>query len=84
MTATISDRDARINRDVELAAYQATGYVWGRQDAGESTKDTLRSIEFGRAYGARKRAYLEERAWFMPNIRDAFEEWTRTGTIALR
>jgi len=73
----------RIDREVSLAEYQAIGYVWGRQDAGEPG-DTMRSLDFGRAYSERKRAFLTEETYFMPNIRDAYAEWSRSGVIALR
>jgi hypothetical protein len=66
----------------EIARAQATAYVWGRQDAGESGRDTGYSISFGEAYAARKRAYLTEQACFMPNIEAAFTEWRDTGRIA--
>lgn len=69
------------NRQVEQAEAQAIGYVWGRQDMGEPG-DTARSIEFGRAYAARKRAFLMQETYFLPNIRDAYEEWARTGAIS--
>lgn len=75
-------RDQRLTIEVELAVHQAIGYVWGRQDRGEPG-DTIRSMEFGRAYGTRKRAYLTEESAFMPNIRAAYEEWSRTGIITL-
>lgn len=72
-----------IERQVEQSEYQAIGYVWGRQDAGEDG-DTIRSMEFGRAYAERKRAFLTEQTYFMPNIKDAYEEWSETGSIKLR
>jgi len=69
-----------IDQEVELSTMQAIGYVWGRQDMGEPG-DTIRSLEFGKAYGQRKCDYLSESSCFMPNIRDAYQEWTRTGEI---
>lgn len=69
---------------VEYARGQATAYVWGRQDAGESVKDTGYSVEFGEAYAERKRKYETPNngVGMMPNIQAAFEEWRDTGTIA--
>jgi len=72
-----------IDHQVDRAQYQAIGYVWGRQDAGEPG-DTILALDFGLAYAARKRAFLTEETFFMPNVRDAYEEWSRTGAIALR
>jgi hypothetical protein len=67
---------------LDIARAQATAYVWGRQDAGESERDTGYSLDFGTAYVERKRAYLEGETGFMPNIETAFLEWrnsTREG-----
>jgi len=73
---------ADIEREVEQSEYQAIGYVWGRQDMGEAG-DTIRFMEFGKAYAERKRAYLTEQTCFLPNIRDAYEEWSETRVIKL-
>lgn len=71
-------------RTVEMDKAQAIGYVWGLQDAGaDSAGDTLRSLAFGEAYAERKRAYLGEGSYWMPNIRDAFDWWSRLGEIPL-
>lgn len=69
-----------IDRQVNVAEEKAIGYVWGRQDMGEDG-DTILSMKFGKAYAERMRDFLSERSCFMPNIRDAYEEWRRTGTI---
>lgn len=70
-------------RAVEDATAQATAYVWGRQDAGESARDTGYSIDFGAAYGRRRHLYECQATGFMPNIASAFEQWRDTGTISL-
>jgi hypothetical protein len=77
---TTDARTASMERDVERSEYQAIGYVWGRQDMGEPG-DTIRSLDFGRAYAERKRAFLTEESYFLPNIRDAYEQWHATGEI---
>ena len=81
MLAATDERTERIDREVKRSQFQAIGYVWGRQDMGEPG-DTIRSIDFGMAYGARKRAYLTQESCWLPNIRDAYEEWARTGAIS--
>jgi hypothetical protein len=62
---------------------QAIGYVWGRQDAGDGAYDSNAAWYFGQAYRERKRAYLAEESSWMPNIRDAFDYWSRLGEIPL-
>lgn len=76
----------RVSQAVDYAQAQAIAYAWGRQDerkvgAEYSENDTLMSSQFGQAYAARKRAFLTEQSFFLPNIRDAYEEWMTTGTI---
>lgn len=66
---------------VNTAQAQATAYVWGRQDAGESAHDTGYSIDFGNVYAARMKKYVTEGTHFMPNIQAAFVEWRDTGEI---
>ena len=69
--------------EVEKATYQATGYAWGRGDCGDPTAgDTIRGLEFGRAYGQAKREYLTGGRYMLSNIRAAYEEWVSTGVIA--
>lgn len=60
---------------VEIARAQATAYVWGRQDAGESNRDTGFSLDFGRYYADLKRDYLEGKPGHLPNIQGAYEKW---------
>lgn len=66
---------------VEVARAQATGYVWGRQDAGESGRDTGYSLDFGEAYAAVKRAYVTEQRHSCPPIQSAFNEWRESRRI---
>jgi hypothetical protein len=42
---------------VEIAGAQATAYVWGRQDAGESAHDTRYSLDFGKYYAEKTRGF---------------------------
>jgi hypothetical protein len=69
-------------KGIETAYAQAMAYVWGRQDAGESTKDTAYSLAFAAAFATRKHAYLTEQVWTMPNLHDAFVEWRESGIIS--
>jgi hypothetical protein len=61
--------------DVDFSHGQGVAYVWGRQDAGESPKDTGESTEFGNAYGLHAARYAAQLISFRRNIRDAFERW---------
>lgn len=56
-------------------------YVWGRQDAGESVRDTGSSLLFADAYAARQEAYNTERTWSMIPLQRAWEEWHATGVL---
>lgn len=66
---------------VEIARAHAAGYVWGRQDAGESGHDTGYSIAFGDAYAQAEKEYLAGDRGMMPCIERAFNEWRATGQI---
>jgi hypothetical protein len=68
-----------------LHAWQlAAGYVWGRQDAGDLPKDTQQATDFADAYAARQQAYNDGNSGVgsMPNVKDAFDTWRRTGKVA--
>lgn len=67
---------------VEIARAQAAAYVWGRQDAGESNRDTGYSLDFGNAYAERKRAYLEGSTGYLPNLETAYLDWKQEQTEA--
>lgn len=68
--------------DAVNAAYsQAAAYVWGRQDAGESSRDTGYSMDFAAAFARRRHMYETEVTCFMPNLERAFEQWRDTGRI---
>jgi hypothetical protein len=69
--------DSRHAHALDIARAQAAGYVWGRQDAGESDRDTGYSIDFANWYAEQKRAYLEEETHSLPNLQSAYEEWRR-------
>lgn len=66
---------------VEFSEAQAMAYVWGRQDAGESGKDTGESIEFGRAYAMHEARYQADMIGCRHSIRDAFERWSKGQSI---
>lgn len=62
-----------------IARAQGFAYVWGRHDAGgESTGE---AGSFAAAYCDRRKAFDAGKTSFMPNIRDAFEQWQKTGEI---
>jgi hypothetical protein len=67
---------------VDIARATAAAYVWGRQDAGESGKDTGYSLEFADYFAAMKAAYLREERHMLPSVGDAFTEWRDTKAIA--
>lgn len=69
--------------DVDIARAQATAYVWGRQDAGESLRDTGYSIDFGEAYAEHVRQYNEGKIGMRMNIQSAFNNWRQFGEISL-
>lgn len=71
-----------IERALEIARAAACAYVWGRQDAGESSRDTGYSMEFGEHYAARKRAYLTGESGYLPNIETCFIEWRDANNTA--
>jgi len=59
-------------------------YVWGRQDAGESERDTGFSIHFGEAYALRAEAYNTERTWSMIPLQSAWDEWQATKCLTYK
>ena len=67
---------------IEIAKCQATAYVWGRQDAGESSRDTGYSLDFGQHYAELKRSYLEGKSGYLPSIETAFTKWRDSRTEA--
>lgn len=71
---------ARAERQAEIARAQGVAYVWGRQDAGESPRDTGYSVAFGEAYGEHVRAFEEGRTHFRMCHERFFEEW-RTPSV---
>jgi hypothetical protein len=61
--------------NVECLRAQSIGYVWGRQDAGESPKDTGASTDFGYVYGLHCARYSRGVSGFRKTVRDVFEAW---------
>lgn len=70
--------------DYNDAANLATGYVWGRQDAGDGSRDTSASWFFSRAYSIRNEAYRSEGAFSMIPVSDAWQEWVNDGRLTYR
>ena len=62
---------------------QAGAYAWGREDASGtrtvSPTDAPGSLTFAEAWGARKYAFDHERIYYMPPLRDAYDEWQASG-----
>jgi hypothetical protein len=61
---------------------QAMAYVWGRQDAGEGTRDTGDSQQFADAYGRHAAAYALGMIGMRSPIQEAFLIWRDGGTIS--
>lgn len=61
--------------DVEILEAQAVSYVWGRQDAGESVRDTGWSTDFGHAYGLHAARFAASEICYRMNIERAFLRW---------
>lgn len=70
-----------IEARVELAGSYAMTYVWGRQDAGESPRDSGEASRFSTDYAQHVRDYHEERRHSMLSLRNAYELWRATGRI---
>lgn len=68
------------SRAEALARVSAMAYVWGRQDAGESARDTGYSDTFGRVYALTQRV---TGGYAMP-LQSAHHEWTETGRVLVR
>lgn len=66
---------------VEIARAQAMAYVWGRQDAGESERDTGFSMAFAAAVAMVRELYETERTWCHRPLQDQFPEWRDTRMI---
>jgi hypothetical protein len=60
---------------VDIARATGAAYVWGRQDAGESPRDTGYSITFAEHFAELKAAFLREETSMMPNVETAFVAW---------
>lgn len=58
-----------------IAGHAGSFYVWGRQDAGESVKDTGVSRLFGAAYAAHVYRYRSGDHCSMSPVQDAYEAW---------
>lgn len=67
-------------RRAETHRLQAMAYVWGRQDAGESTHDSGYSHAFGAVYALAD--YLSD--GYAGNLIGAHHEWRETGRLVVR
>jgi hypothetical protein len=67
-------------RHAEMARGQAMAYIWGRQDAGESARDTGYSGVFGAVYAVAD--YLTN--GYADSIQSAYHEWHATGRLLVR
>lgn len=53
----------------------AAAYVWGRQDAGDSPRDTGYSIDFANWYADMAADYEAGRIGMLPSIQEAYGRW---------
>lgn len=67
-------------RHAEMSRAQAMAYVWGRQDAGESARDTGYSGVFGAVYAVAD--YITN--GYADSIQSAYHEWHETGRLLVR
>lgn len=67
-------------RRAETHRLQGMAYVWGRQDAGESTRDSGFSHTFGAAYALAD--YVTN--GYAGNLQGAHHEWHDTGRLVCR
>jgi hypothetical protein len=71
---TTDDRDTAIKRGMAMA------YVWGRQDGGESDRDTGFSQAFASVYALANRLA----GGYVPPLQSAHHEWTETGRVLVK
>jgi len=64
--------------NADIARAEALGYVWGRQDAGESERDTGYSWWFAEAYVLRCDAFDRQLTWHGVPLQTAWAEWSDT------
>jgi hypothetical protein len=75
----LSESDART---VDFLRGQAVSYVWGRQDAGESGRDTAYSNMFGYAYGIQAARFVLGEIGTRTTIENAFLSFRNYGAVA--
>lgn len=65
--------------------HAARTYAWARQDAtgDPADRDTDRADVFARKFAEKWQAYRDEKTGHMTNLRDAYDNWLRDGTIFL-
>ena len=71
-----------LDRKVELARAQAAAYVWGRQDAGESAKDTGYSIDFGNHWAEVTLAFYTGETGSKPSMELGYRAWRSANKAA--
>jgi hypothetical protein len=62
--------------DVETHRMMALSYVWGWQDAGGATKDSLQAGDFADAYGLHAARYAADKIGYRTNIPRAWRRWS--------
>ncbi|GGJ75649.1 hypothetical protein GCM10010123_02050 [Pilimelia anulata] len=60
---------------LQVLEREAASYVWGRQDAGEGERDTLRAGEFAEAYRTHAHRFATAQIWWRSNLQSAWERW---------
>lgn len=80
VTDTLTEHERCMASAALIAEHKAMTYVWGRQDAGESERDTDVAIAFGAAYGRHAYRYRIGDHHCMNNIAWAYDAW-RTGDL---
>lgn len=78
------ERQQRVQKVCDMLRANATGYVWGLQDAGSASAH-IREIpvewEFPKAYREHCEAYELEHTFSRMSVRDAWESWRAHGLI---
>ncbi|GAA2522703.1 hypothetical protein [Pilimelia columellifera] len=60
---------------------EAATYVWGRQDAGEGERDTMRTFAFAEAYRAHAQRFQTRAICGRSPLQTAWERWVCHGDI---
>jgi hypothetical protein len=68
------------DRDTAIKRGMAMGYVWGRQDAGESDRDTGYSQAFASCHALANRLT----GGYAGPLQSAYHEWSDTGRVLIK